>query len=188
MFQKPNGGLIFLNLLVNTIMGTFFGIYTWNNPDDSECYSWPESDAAVSNPIGIENAKDVTRQFHIWFMVGFIISAVSLVYSFLAIAFLATKKGVFLGTANSFFMLALLGNLGWTVCGTVFRFKHHGKVCSGDYFNSDLYSEVPPFQWKSGRFMIVYLIILWSFWGLLIVGGIFGYVIMLLSAKKKDDR
>ena len=110
---------------------------------------------------------------------------VSLMYSFLAIAFIVTKKGMFLGTANSFFVLALLGNLGWTICGTVFRFKHHGKVCSGDYFNKELYSEVPPFQWKSGTFIFIYLLVLYAFWGLIIVGGLIGYIVSLVI-KKKD--
>ena len=78
-------------------------------------------------------------------MFGFIISVVALMYSILASLFLATDKTFFLGMSNTFMFLALIGNLGWTVCGTVFRYKHYGRVCSGDFFNYELYSEVPPF-------------------------------------------
>ena len=126
-------------------MGTFMAIYAWNNPDESECYAWPESNAAIRNPVGLEGAIDVTRQFHRWFFFGFIISMVAIMYSVFATLYTITKTSFFLGTANSFFTMAMAGNLGWTICGTVFRYKHHGKVCSGDYFNEELYSRVPPF-------------------------------------------
>ena len=92
-----------------------------------------------------------------------------MMYSVFACLFFATKKKIILGVANSFFILALIGNAGWTIVGTVFRHKHPGKVCSGDYFNVELYKKVPPFQWKSGRLIYVFLVILWVFWSILIV-------------------
>ena len=185
IIQSPSPCLIFLNLVVNTIMGTFFAIYTWNNPDKAECYSWLDSNAAIVNPIGIDNAKNVTQQFHVWFLFGFIISLCALMYSIFATIFLCCEKSFFLGLSNTFMFLALLGNLGWTVCGTVFRYKHYGRVCSGDFFNEELYSKVPPFQWKSGRFIFTYLLILWLFWIMFFLGSIILYLYCLLKYKKK---
>ena len=118
-------------------------------------------------------------------MFGFIISCVALMYSILSMLYLATDKVFFLGMSNTFMFLALIGNLGWTVCGTVFRYKHYGRVCSGDFFNQELYSEVPPFQWKSGRFIFVYLLILWLFWIMFIISSIVSYFCCLLGSKKK---
>ena len=179
--------LVFLNLVINTIMASFMGIYTWNNPDRSECYSWRGSDAAIENPIGIdEPVWDVTRLFHYWFFWGFILSVLALSYSIFSIVFVCSKKLIFLRTANSCMALALLGNLGWTVCGTVFRYRHHGMVCSGDFFNDELYRRIPPFQWKSGQFIFVYLIILWGFWGFLLAGGCVGGIITIIKGKNKD--
>ena len=59
--QKPYRCPILLNFLINTVMGVFFGIYAWNNPDDSECYAWPDSKAAIVNPIGLPDSKNVTQ-------------------------------------------------------------------------------------------------------------------------------
>ena len=169
--------------MVNLIMIIFFGIYAWNNPDHAECFSWHESNAAIENPIGIPNAKDVTSQFHHWFIFGFVIALISLMYSVFACLFIITKKKILLGVGNSFFILALLGNAGWTIVGTVFRHKHPGKVCSGDYFNVELYKKVPPFQWKSGRFIYVFLVILWIFWSVLIVIGATCFIYRRIRAK-----
>ena len=143
--MKPNMFLVCLNLVLNTIMASFMGIYTWNNPDRSECYSWRDSSAAIENPIGIYRAKDVTKMFHLWFFWGFVLSVVAILYSVFSIVFVASRKLVFLRTANSCMFIALLGNLGWTVCGTVFRYRHFGMVCSGDFFNDELYRRIPPF-------------------------------------------
>ena len=99
-----------------------------------------------------------------WFVWGTIISCLAILYSVFATLYLCTRNGYYLGTANSCFVIAMFGNLAWTICGSVFRYKHHGKVCSGDYFDTELYRRTPPFQWKSGRFIYVYLCILWMFW------------------------
>ena len=59
---KPDPYFVFLCFLVNAIVGPFMAVYLWNNPDgEFECYSWEDSYAAIANPIGITNAKDVSR-------------------------------------------------------------------------------------------------------------------------------
>lgn len=60
-FVKPSFSFIWFTLVLNVVVGAFFAIYAWNNPDSAECYAWPESNAAIVNPIGISNAKNVTQ-------------------------------------------------------------------------------------------------------------------------------
>lgn len=165
--HKPNLCTAFLNLITNTTMTVFFALYTFRNPDSPTCWAWNQSDAAIVNPIGIPGAIDVSRWFRMWFIAGMIISGACVLYTILTWAFVATRKRSLMRASNILWLLCLVCNLVWTICGTVARFKHVGRVCSGDYFDQDLYSEVPPFQWKSGHFIFVYLIILWVFWGIL---------------------
>lgn len=166
-------------------MGPFFGVYAWNNPDgDFECYSWDDSYAAIANPVGIPESKDVSFRFAAWFIWGFALAIGGFLYSVVAITYMVTEKLFLLQIANSLLTLCLIGNLGWTVCGSVFRYKHYGKVCSGDYFDDELYGEVDPFLWKSGRFMFIYLLILWSFWILFIVCGGVAQVYSSIASKE----
>ena len=113
-------------MLLNIVVGTFFAIYAWNNPDSAECYAWPESNAAIINPIGISNAKNVTQQFHLLFVWGFSLSILGLVYSLLAFSYKATKSVPMLATANWCLLFSILGNAGLAITGTVFRYKHPG--------------------------------------------------------------
>ena len=181
---KPNIGFVVLCFLVNAIMGPFFAVYAWNNPDgDFECFSWEDSYAAIKNPVGITEAKDVSFRFASWFVWGFALACTGVLYSIMAIAYIATDALILLQVANSLITLCLVGNLGWTVCGTVFRYKHYGKVCSGDYFDWELYGEVDPFLWKSGQFMYIYLLLLWAFWTFAILFGGLGTVLSAVTGK-----
>ena len=137
-----------LCLIINTIMASFFGVYAWYSSDGKfECYAWDESYAAIENPVGIPQAKDVSYRFRAWFVWGFMVALIGIVYSIFAAIYKLKLKLRILQIANALLIVFLLGNLGWTVCGSVFRYKHYGKVCSGDYFDSELYGEVEPFLW-----------------------------------------
>ena len=134
---RPKPVVVTFCFLVNSIMGPFMGVYAWNNPDSrtSECYAWEDSKAAIANPIGITDAKNVSLQFKVLFILGFALAMVGILYFTLAMSYYRTKRLNVLRVANTCLLLALLGNLGWTAAATVLRYKHHGKVCSGDYFD-----------------------------------------------------
>ena len=116
------------------------------------------------------------------FLWGFLQSCTALLYSIFAAIYLAAKSKLVLITANIMIALVLLGSVGWCIAGSLYRFKHHGKVCSGDYFDNELYSEVAPFMWKSGRFLKVMLIGAWMLWG----GIVLIAIVMALTKKFRD--
>merc|ERR1712151_839767 len=109
----------------------------------------------------------------VWFKWGFILNVVSLIYGILAIVQLCMLNQVLANilakVVNVGAVLLTLFSFAWIICGAVFRWSHAGKVCSGDYVDDlslELYGKPAPYQWKSGKFMKVYLIIIFCFMGL----------------------
>ena len=43
------------------------------------------------------------------------------------------------------------------VWGVMIRAGHDGRLCSGDYYNGDI-NDAQPYQWESGKFILVCLI------------------------------
>ena len=96
-----------------------------------------------------------------------------MVGAFIWLCFLAMRTGHFVGATQKsvcivYVMHAIsafifLVSIVWTITGTIIRYSHNGRVCSGEYIDS--YD--PPEQntsWymqKSGKFMQVYLLISW---------------------------
>ena len=116
---------------------------------------------------------DVTYRFKVWFEWGFIYNCVTFLQ--VCTAFMesiiddqSTKEAISKLTSVSTVILGL-ASLCHTVTGAIFRWSHSGKVCSGDYLADELvetYGQFPPYQFKSGKFMKIYLVLLLTLWGL----------------------
>ena len=94
---------------------------------------------------------DVTEKFHSWFLYGFILNCVALVYSALSFLYHATESVVvsylanFMGCAQGCAVLVFIG------FGLTFRFGFEGRVCSGEFAEeADQAASREPYAWASG--------------------------------------
>ena len=61
-------------------------------------------------------------------------------------------------------LMVYIACLFWLIIGAFIRFRHVGKVCAGDFTEElGIVWGREPYQWQSGRFMKVYI---------LLVGGV----------------
>ena len=102
------------------------------------------------------NQYDMAKRFRIWFEAGFIICTLSLLYSLLVWAFLLSRKQCFAKIAHLSVIVTTIFSTVWVCVGAAWRFGRQGRVCSGQYVDSD--AEGIPYQWHSGRFMEYYVI------------------------------
>ena len=67
----------------------------------------------------------------------------------------------------------------------IMRYRHAGKVCSGDLLAEDVALTKPePYAWKSGKFMKVYLLITLSIVGTIsCCGAIAGFAMCMTAAR-----
>ena len=76
------------------------------------------------------------------------------------------------------------GTIAWFIAGIVFRWRHIGKVCSGDFAVSlGVQDGAEPYMWKSGMFIFVYYI---TMAGLLVLGCLIFMVCACVLAKAKN--
>ena len=55
------------------------------------------------------------------------------------------------------------GGLAWFIAGMVLRWREVGNICSGDYaIENGIAKGVTPYQWKSGKFIHIYYIVILS--------------------------
>ena len=80
---KPNLGTIGCTIAINGILGYFFYIYAFANPDMSTCYVDPDTWQASTTGSG--GAMNVSHVFHMWFLVGFILKCLGMVQAILGI-------------------------------------------------------------------------------------------------------
>ena len=145
-----------LYFLPNVILVYFMYTYAYNNPDVESTgqYCFARSGDNVGYPDGtLPGSIDVTSEFETWFKYGFILNILHICI------------GVFmlLGTSEalsfcSFCGICLdcpvsCGALAWFITGMVFRWRHAGKVCSGDYYDSNDILLLDVYMHKSGKFM-----------------------------------
>merc|ERR1712232_1179432 len=113
--------------------------------------------------------SDVSAQFNTWFKWGFILNIFIVVLAFLQYAWSFTDSEALQTAVGCFSCPVGCGGLAWFISGHVIRYRHIGDVCSGDYY-ADAIALDPsagtlgdaPYQWKSGKFINVYIIIVWS--------------------------
>ena len=143
---------------------------------------------AVTQGYPLEMHKVFTRWFKWGFYAHIIFSGVSL--SILPIMIISRKAFQVLATitVTSFVISVLI----WGYFGTLSRFNKGGQVASGDFLEQNEDEEVTDELWeqqleasanaygyqlKSGRFMMIYLILLYAVVGLSIIGFIIGTLV-----------
>ena len=155
---------------MSAVLAGFFYKYTFKNPDWSPCVANASTFPAYG---GGPEYTDVEYWFKVWFKWGFILNCVTILYSILAIIQLIVLNRwvaeIIAKLINVGAVLLCLSNIAWVITGTIFRWNHAGKVCSGDYVDQltiDTYGKYAPYQWSSGQFIRIYLIIVFCFLGL----------------------
>ena len=116
------------------------------------CYATPSND--VGSMVGVNGMKNVSKEFVTWFKFGFFLNIGNLCVGLLQILHFITEAN-----AIAMFWMCIAGPLGcggvaWLITGMVFRWRHIGKVCSGDYYGDQavpIGEEI--YMWKSGKFM-----------------------------------
>ena len=82
----------------------------------------------------------------------------------------------------------------WTITGTIIRYSHNGRVCSGEYLDSIIQPEENTswYMLKSGKFMQVYLLISWISISIFAIFALFVIVsvciIFLCLGKENKER
>ena len=166
--QSPPPNMIALActyILPSFILAYFMLRYGFNNPDVNEtgldCY------AQHGDNIGYPFApgKNVTSEFETWFKFGFILNILHIIYGcavIIAISPSCELLGACSGICNCF---TGCGALAWYITGIVFRWRHFGRVCSGEYWNRDS-GEPNVYMIESGKVMYYYYIVTWVVMGL----------------------
>ena len=100
-------------------------------------------------------------------MYGFILNVLGLLYTVFSFGYAATKTECWANLANLVSCPYGAGGIAWFVTGMVLRWRFTGKVCSGAFLRDSIEDGTEtvieigdaPYQWKSGRFMNIYLLI-----------------------------
>ena len=152
-------------ILPSFVLAYFMFSYGFNNPDVAdtglECY------ARYGDNIGYPFApgKNVTSEFETWFKFGFVLNLLHMLYGvaiIIAISPSCELLGACSGLCNC---LTSCGGLAWYITGIVFRWRHYGRVCSGEYWNKDS-GEPNVYMTETGGLMYYYYIVTWIVMGL----------------------
>jgi len=160
---EPNFYLPFFNLATGIIMVFFFGVYAFANPDRATCFAGTADQHATQ--FSETTPTDVGSEFYIYFLMGFIVNLVGLLGAILVIAGILLKWSMLYALGHSINCLGMCMSFGLIITGTVFRFRHEGKVCSGVYYLESYPGTAAgdildsDFLFSSGRFIKIYLII-----------------------------
>ena len=141
----------------------------FNNPDVEDtgldCY------ARHSDNIGYPFApgKNVTSEFVTWFKFGFVLNLLYIVYGLMIIIAISPSCELLGACSGLFNCLVSCGGIAWYITGIIFRWRHFGKVCSGEYWDR---SSVEPnvYMVKTGATMANYYYITWVVFGITLLG------------------
>ena len=154
-------GFFWLNIILNIAVTVLFLVFTISNVGDpQECYISPVNPNEASKFKPSPEATDWAKRFELWFITGIIISALNgLVYTCNTISKLRKDKAghaIFQG-AGCFVFCLTLGHIIWIL---TLRFRHSGRVVSGDFLE-DGASEVERSNYliSHGTFALVYIIL-----------------------------
>ena len=120
----------------------------------------------------------VSRQFEWWFWCGLVLNLLLIAYSVFAFLYELTGGDVWVCLANGVSLLPIFtASVIWFTFGAYFRWRHVGRLCSGDFVRAAVEANDyslgrigdVPYQWKSGKFMHIYLAV---------VGGIVASVFL----------
>ena len=80
------------------------------------------------------------------------------------------------------------GSLAWWISGIVWRFKASGSYAAGDSLTEAEYTALDTdaetlYQYKSGKFMLIYYIIVWSIIAFSLLSSLIGIIVTCICAK-----
>ena len=167
----------------------YLGIFAFNNPDNQVFYTSQGSEEKLTATLSNKHSVDVHAQFVGWFTVGFslaILPCATGLVSGLIFLINETCAGYF-----SKLITCLSGCVGiaWFITGIVWRFRESGSIASGDQlsvaeYEQEIAKEDTLYQFKSGKFMLVYYIIVWTLIG---ISCAMGCLACILSCFCKSD-
>ena len=137
-----------------------------------------ESDATITGDTELE---DIHGKFVLWFLWGFVMAlAPCAAAPIMAIAncIHETVAKVLGGIVSCGIGC---GGLAWWISGIVWRFKSSGSYSSGDQLTeadrvAAMDDETSLYQIRSGNFMLIYYIIVWSLMGCSILSSLIGLI------------
>jgi len=153
------------SVILNVVLAYFFFAYAFASPDGSSCFA--TADGAIAATY--EETKtmegrffEVSRAFELWFRTGFVLCCCTLAYYTLSyLNYKCGRSNLINQVITGIGYLSVLGTLVWTIAGTMLRRSEEAKVCSGDLATDDGQA---PYQWKSGKFMKLYI---WAMYGVI---------------------
>ena len=126
-------------------------VYGFNNPDVAKHgYCYASNSDNIGYGIEMNGGKNVSKEFETWFKFGFIINMAYLVVGLLQVVHYITELA-FIGAIWMCIGIPMgCGTVAWFITGMVFRWRHIGQVCSGEYYTSDTALTPDVYMWKSG--------------------------------------
>ena len=155
----------------------YLGIYAYNNPTPYAtaglgCYVVKDATASTAQIEPNTDPVNVQARWNIWFLFTFWTNTLGIVWG-LAVSFLFSSRERFILISLIWTgCLYCLAMMAVTVLGSIWRFDNAGKICAGDGLDisSDTDAEVAAnnygTMYSSGRFIKIYLIIIYCFYGL----------------------
>ena len=162
-----NRGSLCCTVLITVTIGSIFAFYAFGKPDTIGCYAYKLPGEVVSyeaSPLPPSDDEteymDVGAEFHAFFLMGFLIMCSQLVYIFFGVLYLVRQRHPYKKAAQISILITGVCTFAWIIMGSVFRWRAAGQACSEDYL------------FKSGRFMKVYLILMYVVWPIFLCCGI----------------
>jgi len=167
----------------------YLGIFAFNNPDKEAWYGInatgqanlfaAESDATTTGDTELD---DIHGKFVMWFLWGFIMSLAPCA----AAPLMAIAGCIHLTLANVLGGILSCGigcgGLAWWISGIVWRFKASGAFAAGDSLTEEEFTALDAdkeslYQYRSGKFMLIYYLIIWSLMGCSILSSLIGLIV-----------
>ena len=177
-------------------MSGVFAWYTWFNPDDHSCYYYEgqvfsDRDFHIVGPKIWEQKVNVSQQFMIWCLSGFVLCDLLLVYSLMGFVFYCTAKEIYAKLANCVLIMGYCLAMGFLVFGTMIRFSKEGIACSGEdwdpppYINLDNPQTYSPYLLKTGHLIAALVIVMYIFYGCLCCCGCCAFIAVACGYRRE---
>ena len=178
---KPNGCNTICTIIINTVMGVYFAIYAFNNPDEHKCYVacneewrfWGSECYPFENQV--ENSVNVSKYFYYAFLTGFVLSIVNLMYAGVCALYLLYEQKTMLKTASFCVILSGFLTISWLIYASIVIFSNSGQICMDSFLP------------QSGKFIYVWLIIVYVCIGFFLLVCILCCCIMARKAESRKQ-
>ena len=134
--EKPTKFNTCCAFIVNILLGVFFGIYAFNNPDDSDCYviHYPDgvmvTDDLPSTTGEDYTYKDLGRRYKVIFCCGIVLCLINLVYAVVAIVYFMVGAPCILKLNRCLVLISGLFTIAWISFASFVTFNdEEGPMC-----------------------------------------------------------